>query len=155
MLLFLVAFSSEWCKPGDAVSRSAVGVVLLVVCGLIIWCISVASDKRTRWWWKSDQPQDARKANEETRSPRNILATRLHSWFSAAKGQVSVILVRRAHSDPPPPACTGTRTSVLLNHFRRTTNGQPPPPMITVTARPDSGVMGVPRTPLDATADHA
>ncbi|KAG2066957.1 hypothetical protein BDR04DRAFT_1159614 [Suillus decipiens] len=52
MLFFIVAFSYEWCKPGDAVSRSIVGAVLLTVCGLVVWCISVAADNHAPWWSK-------------------------------------------------------------------------------------------------------
>ncbi|KAF8842900.1 hypothetical protein BDN67DRAFT_1009364 [Paxillus ammoniavirescens] len=87
MLLFLVAFSVEWCKPGDKASIATVASVLLVVCGLIIWCIHVAQDRRARWWWKSD-PRLAPRSHEKRLSPTQRLFSRLQSWRQAA---------------PPPP----------------------------------------------------
>ncbi|KAF9234246.1 hypothetical protein BU15DRAFT_10126, partial [Melanogaster broomeanus] len=39
MLLFLLAFSVEWCKPGNKATTFTVASVLVVVFGLIIWCI--------------------------------------------------------------------------------------------------------------------
>ncbi|KAL4079563.1 hypothetical protein J3A83DRAFT_4368328 [Scleroderma citrinum] len=54
MLLFLLAFSVEWCKPGDTISRATVGSVLVVVGGVIFWCIHVAQDRKARWWWEPD-----------------------------------------------------------------------------------------------------
>lgn len=54
MLLFLLAFSVEWCKPGDKISRAIVGSVLVVVGGVIFWCIHVAQDRKARWWWEPD-----------------------------------------------------------------------------------------------------
>ncbi|KIJ08238.1 hypothetical protein PAXINDRAFT_89152, partial [Paxillus involutus ATCC 200175] len=87
MLLFLIAFSVEWCKPGDKASIATVASVLLVVCGLIIWCIHVAQDRRARWWWKSD-PRLAPRSHEKRLSPTQRLLSRLQSWRQAA---------------PPPP----------------------------------------------------
>ncbi|OAX36772.1 hypothetical protein K503DRAFT_743802 [Rhizopogon vinicolor AM-OR11-026] len=155
MLLFIIAFSYEWCSPGDAVSRATVGTVLLIVCGLIVWCISVASDKRAPWWWKSDQLQDVGKTSKETHlrkhSRRKSLAARLRGWFATTKNRVSVASVRSAHNGPPPLVRGVTRTSVPLINFRRATVSRQAPPKITVTTRPDSGeVNGVPRTPSEA-----
>lgn len=153
MLFFIVAFSYEWCKPGDAVSRSIVGAVLLTVCGLVVWCISVASDKRAPWWWESDQPEMVSKVTiEETNiskrsdNKRHILASRLRGWFATTKKRVSVVSVRSAHSGPPPQV---TRTSVPLISFRRATVSRQAPPKITVTQRPESGeINGAVRTPV-------
>jgi hypothetical protein len=152
MLLFLIAFSYEWCSPGDPVSRATVGVVLLIVCGLIVWCISVASDKRAPWWWKSDQQQDVGKdskaTHERKHSWRNSLGPHLCSWFTTTKNRVSVVSVRSAHNGPPPGP---NRISVPLINFRRATVSRQTPPKITVTPRPDSGeVYGAPRTPSEA-----
>ena len=162
MLFFLVAFSYEWCKPGDAVSRSAVGVVLLVVCGLIVWCVSVASDKRAPWWWKSDQPQDAGKANKETPQKRKHgwrtdIATNLRSFFSITKKRVSLVSVRSVRTSiSAPSARTAARVSVVpLINFRRPTVSRQAPPKI-VTTRPESGEMnGMPHTPSDAGVGYA
>ncbi|KIJ61590.1 hypothetical protein HYDPIDRAFT_31195 [Hydnomerulius pinastri MD-312] len=79
MLLFLLAFSVEWCKPGDKVSRATVASVLLVVCGLIIWCIHVAQDRRARWWWKPD-PRLAPRSHEKRPSLAQRLISRLQFW---------------------------------------------------------------------------
>ncbi|KAG1718007.1 hypothetical protein EDD22DRAFT_988372 [Suillus occidentalis] len=102
-----VEFSYVWCKPGNAVSRSIVGTVLFTVCGLV-WCISVASDKRAPWWWGSDQPETVSKVTiEETNiskrsdNKRHILASWLRAWFTTTKKRVSVVSVRSAHSGPP------------------------------------------------------
>ncbi|KAH7928636.1 hypothetical protein BV22DRAFT_1044561 [Leucogyrophana mollusca] len=48
MVFFLIAFSIEWCKPGDIPSRVPVGLVLFAVCALIIWCAYIAGDERER-----------------------------------------------------------------------------------------------------------
>ncbi|KAG1729140.1 hypothetical protein EDB19DRAFT_129991 [Suillus lakei] len=150
MLFFIVAFSYEWCSPGDAVSRSIVGAVLLTVCGLVVWCISVASDKRAPWWWESDQPEVVSKETSEETDKRKDnkrhgnLASRLRGWFATTKKRVSVVSVRSVHNGPPPLA----RTSVPLISFRRATVSRQAPPKITVTQRPESGeVNGTIRTP--------
>lgn len=154
MLFFIAAFSYEWCKPGDAVSRSIVGAVLLTVCGLVVWCISVASDKRAPWWWESDQPEVVSKmTSEETNkrpdNKRPSLASRLRGWFATANKRVSVASVRSARSGPPPHTREGTRMSVPLISFRRATVSQQHPPKITVTQRPESGeANGTSRTPV-------
>ncbi|KAG1763492.1 hypothetical protein EDD22DRAFT_777000, partial [Suillus occidentalis] len=153
MLFFIVAFSYEWCKPGDAVSRSIVGAVLLTVCGLVVWCISVASDKRAPWWWESDQLETVSKetieethTNKRSDNKHHILASRLRGWFATTKKRVSVVSVRSAHSGPPPQV---TRTSVPLISFRRATVSRQAPPKITVTQRPESGeINGAARTPV-------
>jgi hypothetical protein len=159
MLLFLVAFSCEWCRPGDTASRSTVGVVLLVVCGLIVWCISVASDKRAPWWWKSDQPQDVGETGKEIHkrkhSWRNGLTTHFGSWFSITKKRVSVVSVRSARNVLPPPEGGATRTSVPLINFRRATVSRQTPPKITTTRPESAEVNGVPRTPSDAGVGYA
>ncbi|KAG2136676.1 hypothetical protein DEU56DRAFT_805308 [Suillus clintonianus] len=155
MLFFIVAFSYEWCRPGDAVSRSIVGAVLLTVCGLVVWCISVASDKRAPWWWESDQPTVASKetTSQETNKRKDISrpspASRLRSWFASTKKRVSVVSVRSIRSGPPPLTREVTRTSVPLISFRRATVSRQAPPKITVTQRPESGeVNGAARTPV-------
>lgn len=154
MLFFIGAFSYEWCKPGDAVSRSIVGAVLFTVCGLVVWCISVASDKRAPWWWESDQPEVVSKVtSEETNkrpdNKRPSLASRLRGWFATANKRVSVASVRSARSGPPPHTREGTRMSVPLISFRRATVSQQHPPKITVTQRPESGEPnGTSRTPV-------
>lgn len=151
MLFFIVAFSYEWCKPGDAVSRSIVGAVLLTVCGLVVWCISAASDKRAPWWWESDQPEVVSKVTSvETKkrsdNKRYTLASHLRGWFATTKKRVSVVSVR---SGPPPHTREVTRTSVPLISFRRATVSRQAPPKITVTQRPESGeVNGTTRTPV-------
>ncbi|KAF9225853.1 hypothetical protein BS17DRAFT_567815 [Gyrodon lividus] len=83
MLLFLLAFSVEWCKPGDKASRATVASVLLVVCGLIIWCIHVAQDRRARWWWKPD-PRLAPRSHEKRPSLTQRLLSHLQSWRQTA-----------------------------------------------------------------------
>jgi len=153
MLFFIVAFSYEWCKPGDAVSRATVGTVLLVVCGLIVWCIYVASDKRAPWWWKSDKPQDGGKTSKPHKrkhSWRKVLTTRLCGWFTTTKNRVSVVSVRHSRNGPPPVARGAIRTPVPLINFRRATVSRQNPPKITVTTRPESGEVNAPRTPSDA-----
>ncbi|KAG2041254.1 hypothetical protein BDR03DRAFT_1007580 [Suillus americanus] len=154
MLFFLVAFSYEWCKPGDAVSRSIVGAVLLTVCGLVVWCISAASDKRAPWWWESDQPELVSKTtsvetNKRPDNKRYGLTSCLRGWFATTKKRVSVVSVRSARSGPPLHTREMTRTSVPLISFRRATVSRQAPPKITVTQRPESGeVNGTTRTPV-------
>lgn len=154
MLFFITAFSYEWCKPGDAISRSIVGAVLLTVCGLVVWCISAASDKRAPWWWESDQPEVTNKVTSVETYKRSdnkghSLASRLRSWFSTTKKRVSVVSVRSARSGPPPQTREVTRTSVPLISFRRATVSRQAPPKITVTQRPESGeANGATRTPV-------
>ncbi|KAG1862798.1 hypothetical protein DFJ58DRAFT_775187 [Suillus subalutaceus] len=141
MLFFIAAFSYEWCKPGDAVSRSIVGAVLLTVCGLVVWCISAASDKRAPWWWESDQPELVSKATsvETNKRPDN-------KRYGLAS--LSVVSVRSARSGPPPHTQM-TRANVPLISFRRATVSRQAPPKITVTQRPESGeVNGTTRTPV-------
>ncbi|KAG1753595.1 uncharacterized protein EDB91DRAFT_1043284, partial [Suillus paluster] len=153
MFFFLVAFSYEWCSPGDAVSRGTVGTVLLTVCGLVVWCISVAADKRAPWWWESDQPSVVSKETSEVTNMRKDnkshgLASRLGGWFATTKKRVSVVSVRSVRSGPPPLTREMTRTSVPLISFRRATVSRQAPPKITVTQRPESGdVNGTIRTP--------
>ncbi|KAG2154240.1 uncharacterized protein EDB93DRAFT_1248442 [Suillus bovinus] len=155
MLFFIVAFSYEWCKPGDAVSRSIVGGVLFTVCALVVWCISAASDKRAPWWWESDQPEVVSRVTSEVTKTRpdnkrhTSLASRLRGWFAATKKRVSVVSVRSVCSGPPPHTREVTRISVPLISFRRATVSRQDPPKITVTQRPESGeVNGASRTPV-------
>ncbi|KAG2342328.1 hypothetical protein BDR05DRAFT_358684 [Suillus weaverae] len=154
MLFFIMAFSSEWCRPGDAVSRSIVGTVLLIVCGLVVWCISAASDKRAPWWWESDQPEVVSKAtseetNKRSNDKRHSLTSRLRGWFAITKKRVSVVSVRSSRNGSPPDIREVTRTSVPLISFRRATVSRQAPPKITVTQRPESGeVNGAIRTPV-------
>ena len=77
MLLFLLAFSVEWCKPGDLVSRVIVGIVLVVVGGVIFWCIHVAQDRKARWWWEPDPRFSPR---EKRPSLAQRLLTRVQAW---------------------------------------------------------------------------
>lgn len=77
MLLFLLAFSVEWCKPGDKVSRAVVGSVLVVVGGVIIWCIHVAQDRKARWWWEPD-PRFSPHVKRPPLAKRVV--TRLQKW---------------------------------------------------------------------------
>ncbi|KAH7921696.1 hypothetical protein BV22DRAFT_1038352 [Leucogyrophana mollusca] len=48
MFFFLVAFSVEWCKPGDISSWVLVGAILFSVGALIIWGAYTAGDGRER-----------------------------------------------------------------------------------------------------------
>lgn len=154
MLFFITAFSYEWCRPGDAVSRSIVGAVLLTVCGLVVWCISAASDKRAPWWWESDHPEVISKVtsvetNKRPDNERYSLASRLRGWFSTTKKRVSVVSVRSARSGSLPRTREVTRTPVPLISFRRATVSRQGPPKITVTQRPESGeANGATRTPV-------
>ncbi|KIM70630.1 hypothetical protein SCLCIDRAFT_101274 [Scleroderma citrinum Foug A] len=77
MFLFLLAFSVEWCKPGDFVSRVIVGSVLVVVGGVIFWCIHVAQDRKARWWWEPDPRFSPR---EKRPSLAQRLLTRVPAW---------------------------------------------------------------------------
>ncbi|KAG0697598.1 hypothetical protein DFH29DRAFT_1082268 [Suillus ampliporus] len=154
MFFFLVAFSYEWCSPGDAISRATVGAVLLIVCGLVVWCISVAADRRAPWWWESEQPSVVSKETSEATSrrkdnERHGLVSHLRGWFATTKKRVSVVSVRSVRSGPPPLTREmTTRTSVPLISFRRATVSRQAPPKITVTQRPESGeVNGALRTP--------
>ncbi|KAH7886921.1 hypothetical protein F5I97DRAFT_1829428 [Phlebopus sp. FC_14] len=110
MLLFLLAFSVEWCKPGDKVSRATVASVLLVVCGLIVWCIHVAQDRRARWWWKAD-PRVVPRAREKRPPLAQRLITRLRSWKSPTPSRA----FPPTHSLTDAPRATGaTSTTVDL-----------------------------------------
>jgi len=77
MLLFLLAFSVEWCKPSDLVSRAIVGSVLMVVGGVIFWCIHVAQDRKARWWWEPDPRFSPR---EKRPSLAQRLLARVQAW---------------------------------------------------------------------------
>ncbi|KAF9225843.1 hypothetical protein BS17DRAFT_567216 [Gyrodon lividus] len=54
MVLFFVAFMSEWCGPGDIVSWTSVGGFLFLVALLVAWCIWTSREQTGYWWFEPD-----------------------------------------------------------------------------------------------------
>ncbi|KAH7928637.1 hypothetical protein BV22DRAFT_1004404, partial [Leucogyrophana mollusca] len=44
MVFFLIAFSVEWCTPGDVPSLVPVGLAIFTVCVLVVWSASIAGE---------------------------------------------------------------------------------------------------------------
>ncbi|KAH7928007.1 hypothetical protein BV22DRAFT_1193167 [Leucogyrophana mollusca] len=73
MVFFLIAFSIEWCKPGDVPSLVPVGVVLFVVCSLVIWCAYIAGNEQGG---VDNNPQEYRHSTSDLVSSREHLPSR-------------------------------------------------------------------------------
>ena len=112
MLLFMLAFSVEWCKPSDFVSRAIVGTVLVVVGGVIVWCIHVAQDRKARWWWEPD-PRFAPRAKRPPSLVQRLL-TRVQEWNHPWRTRTPKISSPRPLSNGLPQANDTTSTAVDL-----------------------------------------
>ncbi|KAH7886926.1 hypothetical protein F5I97DRAFT_1871264 [Phlebopus sp. FC_14] len=65
MVLFFVAFSAEWCGPGDITSRLVVGVFMLLVGLLVTWCIWKERDRSSHHWWFQADPKQVVLSSED------------------------------------------------------------------------------------------
>ncbi|KAF8842886.1 hypothetical protein BDN67DRAFT_925280 [Paxillus ammoniavirescens] len=57
MVLFFVAFMSEWCEPGDIVSWTSVGSSMSLVALPVVWCIWTSREQTGYWWFQPDPDQ--------------------------------------------------------------------------------------------------
>jgi len=86
MVLFFVAFVSEWCGPGNISSRTSVGSFLFLIALLVAWCIWTSKEQTGHWWFQPDPDQveleDLEEDDEAFCIPRFGLLRRLipPSW---------------------------------------------------------------------------
>ncbi|KIJ06328.1 hypothetical protein PAXINDRAFT_103413 [Paxillus involutus ATCC 200175] len=115
MVLFFVAFVSEWCVPGDVVSWTSVGSFIFLVAFLVAWCIW-ASKERAGYWWFEPDPKDLELSGLEeddgvSSTPKPSFLRRLipPSWIRNGAG-----------SEPPMPHVPdlGDATPISIT-FRR------------------------------------
>ncbi|KAF8842889.1 hypothetical protein BDN67DRAFT_898259, partial [Paxillus ammoniavirescens] len=57
MVLFFIAFVSEWCGPGDISSWTSVGSFMFLVTLLVAWCIWTSREQTGYWWFQPDPDQ--------------------------------------------------------------------------------------------------
>ncbi|KAI9568446.1 hypothetical protein HD554DRAFT_723979 [Boletus coccyginus] len=57
MCLFSAAFATQWCYPDHATLRACAGASMFMVALLVAWCIWIARDRRTFWWFQPDPVQ--------------------------------------------------------------------------------------------------
>ncbi|KIJ07799.1 hypothetical protein PAXINDRAFT_139695 [Paxillus involutus ATCC 200175] len=57
MVLFFIAFVSEWCGPGDISSWTSVGSFMFLVTLLVAWCIWTSREQTDYWWFQPDPDQ--------------------------------------------------------------------------------------------------
>ncbi|KIL00307.1 hypothetical protein PAXRUDRAFT_821768 [Paxillus rubicundulus Ve08.2h10] len=57
MVLFFVAFVSEWCAPGNISSWTSVGSFMFLVALLVAWCIWTSREQTGYWWFQPDPHQ--------------------------------------------------------------------------------------------------
>ncbi|KIK72393.1 hypothetical protein PAXRUDRAFT_29312 [Paxillus rubicundulus Ve08.2h10] len=57
MVLFFVAFVSEWSAPGDISSWTSVGSFMFLVALLVAWCTWTSREQTGYWWFQPDPHQ--------------------------------------------------------------------------------------------------
>ncbi|KAF9223223.1 hypothetical protein BS17DRAFT_781512 [Gyrodon lividus] len=72
MVLFFVAFVSEWCRPDDVVSWTSVGSFMFIVALLVAGSIWTSRERTGYWWFEPDPDQVEFDDVEEDNGPSCI-----------------------------------------------------------------------------------